>query len=111
MKLFIVLLFALPLSIPLLIAGFIWGLTKPDRNTYLNEIAFTASCLLNIVCAEMFNSLLIEKEGYQFGEVGETSSSVLGKNKLTDTLTDVGKFVCWSVELFYKNHFINNIQK
>nr|DAR63660.1 MAG TPA: hypothetical protein [Caudoviricetes sp.]DAY34106.1 MAG TPA: hypothetical protein [Caudoviricetes sp.] len=35
----------------------------------------------------MFNRLLIEEDGYKFGKVQETISSVLGKNQMLDTLS------------------------
>ena len=111
MKLFIILLLALPLSIPLLLIGFIVGITGPNKKAYLNQIAWQASCLLQTICARLFNFLLIKKEGYQFGKKGESTSSVLGKNMLTATLTDLGAFVCFPIDLFYKDHFIKNIEK
>jgi len=39
-----------------------------------------------------FNLSMITKKGYQFGKVGETISSVLEKNKLTNTLSWFGLF-------------------
>ena len=107
MKLFIILLLALPISIPLLLIGFIVGITGPNKRAYLNQIAWQASCLLQTICARLFNFLLIKKEGYQFGKKGESTSSVIGKNKLTDTLTFIGDFICY----LYKDHFIKNIEK
>lgn len=110
MKLFIVLLIAIPLSIPLFIIGFIVGFMTAERQAYLNQIAWQFSCLLNTVCGSMFNELLITKDGYLFGKKGESTSSALGKNEQHATLTITGAFVCFSIDLLYKDHLINNIE-
>lgn len=53
-------------------------------------LAIAVDCLGNVVCRDLFNLTLINAKGYQFGEVGETISYVLGKNKQDGTLTRTG---------------------
>ena len=55
----------------------------------------------------MFNRLLIEQDGYKFGKVQETISSVLGKNQMLDTLSLWGWILVSILELFEEEHCIN----
>ena len=48
--------------------------------------------------------------GYKFGDEDETISSVLGKNKLTKTLTKTGKTLDWILEKLDRNHSIESIE-
>lgn len=57
----------------------------------------------------MFNRLLIEEEGYKFGKVQETISSVLGKNQLLDKLSLTGQALVVLLELFEEEHCIKSI--
>lgn len=59
----------------------------------------------------LFNAVLIEPNGYQFGNVNETISSVLGKNQQTKTLSRIGKFLAYILDKIDKNHCINSIEK
>lgn len=52
----------------------------------------------------LLNLTLIKKEGYQFGKIQETISSVLGKNERDNTLTKVGKGLVTILDFFDKNH-------
>ena len=54
----------------------------------------------------LFNTTLITKQGYQFGQKNETISSVLGKNYLTNTLTTTGKLL---VKILTVKHVIDSI--
>jgi hypothetical protein len=49
----------------------------------------------NYVCAELFNATLIKKSGQPFGNIVETISSVIAKNKKAGTLTTTGKVLCF----------------
>ena len=57
----------------------------------------------------MFNRLLIEQDGYKFGKVQETISSVLGKNQLLDKLSLTGRALVVLLELFEEKHCIKSI--
>jgi len=52
---------------------------------------------------------LFQKTGYNFGKKGETISSALGKNQRDNTLTKVGKLMCWILDSIDKNHCKNSI--
>ncbi len=58
----------------------------------------------NVICADLFNLCLIRHGGYGFGRVGETVSSVLGKNLIKNKLTGVGKRLVLLLDFFDKNH-------
>jgi hypothetical protein len=65
----------------------------------------------NVACCELFNVLFIQRGSKRrFGNYGETISSVIGKNKLCDTLTRTGKLLDAILEFFDKGHSINAIQ-
>ena len=63
----------------------------------------------NCLCQYLFNRVLIKKAGYKFGNIDETISSVIGKNKMSNTLTPVGKFVDYCLTLAEPNHSIKSI--
>lgn len=77
----------------------IWFLTAT-----LHSLALGLDQIGNAVCRDMFNRLLIEQEGYKFGKVQETISSVLGKNQETWTLTLVGRAVVGILDWLDKDH-------
>lgn len=63
----------------------------------------------NAACKGIFNRVLIEKDGYQFGDSRETISSVLGKNKVDGTLTNVGKCLSQFLDFIENDHCIKSI--
>ncbi len=66
----------------------------------------------NIVYKHLFNGWLITKDTVNyFGDEDETVSSVLGKNKLDQTLTRLGKAVCFILDSIDENHCIKSINK
>ena len=48
--------------------------------------------------------------GYQFGDVSETISSVLGKNQRDGTLTRAGTVLCFILDMIDKNHCKKSIK-
>lgn len=61
----------------------------------------------NVVCATMFNDLLITKESkHLFGADGQYISGVLGLNFLDATLTKTGLFINNSLNYFWRDHTI-----
>ena len=54
--------------------------------------------------------LITEKSPDRFGNIEETISSVLGKNELSDNLTNLGKLLCWVLNKIEKNHCIKSIK-
>ena len=82
----------------------IWFLTAT-----LHSLALGLDQIGNAVCRDMFNRLLIEQDGYKFGKVQETISSVLGKNQLFDKLSLTGRALVVLLELFEEEHCIKSI--
>lgn len=82
----------------------IWFLTAT-----LHSLALWLDQIGNAVCRDMFNRLLIEEDGYKFGKVQETISSVLGKNQMLDTLSLWGWILVSILELFEEDHCIKSI--
>lgn len=64
-----------------------------------------------VVCAELFNAVLIKKESiYPFGIGRETVSSVLGKNELACTLSYTGYLLVRLLNMIDKGHCKKSIQ-
>lgn len=82
----------------------IWFLTAT-----MHSLALGLDQIGNAVCRDMFNRLLIEENGYKFGKVQETISSVLGKNQLLDKLSLTGRALVVLLELFEEEHCIKSI--
>ena len=82
----------------------IWFLTAT-----LHSLALWLDQIGNAVCRDLFNRLLIEEDGYKFGKVQETISSVLGKNQLLDKLSLTGRALVVLLELFEEEHCIKSI--
>jgi len=55
--------------------------------------------------------LILEKSPDRFGNIEETISSVLGKNQLSNNLTNFGKSIAWVLDKIEKNHCIKSINK
>lgn len=78
---------------------------------YLRSVAVSVDQLGNVVCKDLFDLVLIKKEGYKFGHPDETISSVLGKNQLLDTLTGVGKCLNAILSFIEKDHSVISIEE
>ena len=57
----------------------------------------------------LWNLILKKKEGYPFGKIQETISSVLGKNQRDGTLTKAGRVLAWILDTLDKDHCKNSI--
>jgi len=107
MRGFILLVIALGLSIILLPVGFAFQVVTnlfKSINKYLFTIAKSIDQLGNVVCADLFNTTLIKKGGYTFGNEDVTISHVLGMNKKINTLTFTGKLLSNFLNLIDKQH-------
>lgn len=83
----------------------LWFLTAT-----LHSLALWLDQIGNAVCRDMFNRLLIEQDGYKFGKVQETISSVLGKNERDWTLSLGGLLLVIVLDSIDKDHCKNSIQ-
>ncbi|MBQ4822129.1 hypothetical protein [Aquimarina sp. MMG016] len=87
-----------------LFTGFLKGL-----GGYFLEIAVSIDQLGNVIMQHILNLLWIKKEGYKFGNRDETISSVLGKNKVQNTLSGFGKLIVSILDAIDPNHVFDSI--
>ncbi len=60
---------------------------------------------------DLFNDILIFKDGYQFRNVDETISSALGKNQRLNKLTYLGTLLVSFLDFIDPNHALNSIEE
>lgn len=61
----------------------------------------------NVVCAPMFNDLLVRRgSNNYFGNISQTISIVLGLNYLTGTLSPTGLFINNALNYFWRDHTV-----
>lgn len=106
-----ILIVAILLSIILFPIGFIVSMLYPNRKKHLYNIARGIDQLGNVVCGQLFNLTLIKKAGYRFGNEDETISSVIGKNKRTNTLTVTGHLLDALLDAIDKDHSTKAIEE
>jgi hypothetical protein len=90
--------------------------TKKDIKTLISDAFFKFALGIdqmgNAVCYLLFNDLfIVDKTLAPFGNVDETISSVLGKNKLLNNLSVTGKILDGILNLIDYNHTIKSIEK
>ena len=111
-----ILLFIVALILsPLLIIGIVWSIIKlaigmrfkgwwNRVGDYFFVSAKAIDQLGNVMCRDMFNSLLIKDDTQPFGDEDETISSLLGKNYISNNLTNTGKTLSWILNKLDPNH-------
>jgi hypothetical protein len=81
------------------------------KKGYFKDTAVNLDCFANREFRFSLNKYLITKEAIdRFGNIEETISSVLGKNKLKNNLTKKGINVCKFLDWLDKNHCVNSIR-
>lgn len=85
------------------------ALIKGEFNEYNKQLAIAKDQYGNGLGKYLFNFLFIKKAGYRFGNIDETISSVIGKNKRDKTLTKFGKSLDFVLDKLDKNHSIKSI--
>jgi hypothetical protein len=106
------LIVAILISVILFPIGFIISIFYPNRKKYLYNIARGIDQLGNVVCGRLFNlTLIISNSIHKFGNEDETISSVIGKNKLANTLTFVGRLLDKLLDIIDKNHSTDAIEE
>lgn len=102
---FILLVIALVLIFILIIVNFF---EVENKEGYFRSTALNLDIWGNVEFRTFWNNHLIkDKTTNPFGLQGETISSVLGKNILTNNLTNSGKVIVW---ILTKKHCINAIK-
>jgi len=101
---FILFLIAYVLYLPLLIINYslVWS------KGYFRDSALTFDRLANREFRTLWNKTLILSNGYQFGNIEETISGVLGKNIELKKLSRTGKVLVW---ILSEEHCIDAIIK
>lgn len=98
----LLLLVSIALAIVLFPIGFVWTCIKSKRvYIFMYVIAYSIDQMGNVVCAYMFNRLIVKAE--VFGNPDETISSVMYQNR--HRLTTAGKRLYWLIEKIDTGHF------
>lgn len=106
-----ILIVATIVSIIIFPIGFVFAMFYSGRRKYFYNVSRAIDQLGNVICARLFNLTLIKHYSiYKFGNEDETISSVIGKNKLVNTLTFIGRLLYYFLELIDKNHSIKAIE-
>lgn len=77
----------------------------------LKILAIVVDMLANVIMQVPSNRLLINPDGHQFGQPGETYSDVLGTNMRDGTYLPKGELICKRLNFFDKDHCIKSIQE
>lgn len=111
----ILLIISFILSLILYPIGFIYSLIRLGIKTnivdwyhkfdkLMRRTAVAVDITGNIFLQSLLNDTLITKQGQIFGLPGETISAVLGKNLANNTLTFMGKIICFILNKIEKDH-------
>lgn len=103
---FLLFLTAYILYLPL---SFINWLFVENKKGYFLSSAINLDKFGNREFRTLLNKILIIKEGYKFGNIEETISSVLGKNELMNNLSKAGKVLVWLLDKIEKDHCFKSI--
>ncbi len=86
------------------------ALFKGEWDQYNMDLAIAIDQYGNGLCRHLFNQVLIKKTAVnKFGNIDETISSVIGKNKVAGTLTWLGTAVDILLDSLDPNHSIDAI--
>lgn len=108
---FILFIVAIVLSVILFPIGFLFALVKSrNLSLYFRGIAESIDQMGNHVMQYAFNQWMIKGDGYKFGNIDETISSAIGKNKVKGTLTKSGKWLDRILNKLDENHSIDAIE-
>lgn len=77
---------------------------------YFRRFAISLDQLGNVTCQWLLNATLIKVGGLCFGNEDKTISYVIGKNKETNTLSILGKFMAKLLNQWDTNHVENAVK-
>jgi len=90
----------------------IFNALNVKKKGYFKDTAINIDRFGNREFRFSLNKYLITKESInRFGNIEETISGVLGKNELSNNLTNFGKSLVWLLNKIEKNHCIKSINK
>lgn len=87
-----------------------WSFSFKRLDQQFLSIATSIDASGNVVCKDLFNLILKQKGGVDFGNRKETISSVLGKNQRDKTLTNFGIAFCELLDFIDKDHCKKSIK-
>ena len=110
---FILFLVSVLLGAVLLPIGLLYSLIKFKfrLHKYFLVVAIAIDQLGNVVMQDLFNDIMITKDGYKFGNEDETISSVIGKNQLLGTLRFMGRLLNGLLNAIQPNHSVKSIEE
>ena len=88
-----------------------FGVLFRVSNGYFYKFALAIDQMGNVAMKDLFDDIFIVKNGYKFGNIDETISSVLGKNERLNTLTGLGKAIVKLLHFIDPNHALNSIEE
>lgn len=103
---FILFIIAYILLLPMTIINYLVVWNKG----YFLSTAINIDIFANREFRATWNKFLRTEQGYNFGKVGETISSALGKNQRDNTLTKFGKIICSILDFLDKEHCKKSIR-
>lgn len=71
-----------------------WRTGANNLNQWFKRMAISVDQFGNTSCYRSLNWSMVKSNGYQFGNIDQTASFVLGVNKMNGTLTGFGWFMC-----------------
>lgn len=84
---------------------------KSYFDNYFKNLAISLDQFGNVACGGLFNFTLIQRGSkHKFGNPDETVSSVIGKNKVKNSLSLAGKLLDWVLDKLDANHSIKSIE-
>ena len=104
-------LIAWALFLPLSLLNFLAVAIKFKDLGYFKSSAVNLDRFGNSEFRTLFNLTLKKKEGYKFGNMEETISSVLGKNQKGNTLSFAGKVLVFILDTIDRNHCKKSIKE
>jgi hypothetical protein len=105
---FLLFIIAYVLFLPLSIINYC---VVKNKKGYFKSSAISLDKFGNREFRTLLNKTLIISSGYQFGNMNETISGVLGKNERDKTLSKTGKILVWILDKIDKNHASKSIDK
>lgn len=73
-------------------------------NTFFYKMALSIDQFGNVMCASLFNLVLIEKDGHKYGDEDDTISYITAKNMYKGKLKTTGVFLAAVLEWLDRGH-------
>lgn len=105
---FLLFIIAYVLFLPLTIINYC---VVKNKKGYFKSSAISLDKFGNREFRTLLNKVLKTESGYEFGNMNETISGVLGKNERNKTLSKTGKILVWILDKLDKNHAQKSIDK